>query len=138
MNPPSRPRLSKNWALAAVLAAFPCTLSAKEPVRSLVKPELIGKIAPNRYLIPTNQVLTPAGRQVELPKMRPQALALSPDGKLLVATGKTSELVTIDPATGNILQRVALPGKNGGPPSKIEHPPNSRPTMALRLSLSPG
>jgi len=76
------------------LLFLPLVVVGKEPARSLVKPELIGKIAPNRYLIPTNQVLTPTGRQVELPKMRPQAIALSPDGKLLVVTGKTLVLST--------------------------------------------
>ena len=58
---------------------------------------------------PVNQLVTPAGMQVELPGMRPQALALSPDGKMLVTAGLTHELVAVDPATGKILQRVALP-----------------------------
>jgi DNA-binding beta-propeller fold protein YncE len=41
--------------------------------------------------------------------MRPQALALSPDGKLLVTAGKTNELVLVDPAAGVVVQRVRLP-----------------------------
>ncbi|MCI0334839.1 MAG: beta-propeller fold lactonase family protein [Planctomycetes bacterium] len=41
--------------------------------------------------------------------MRPQAVALSPDGELLVVSGKTSELAVIDPRQGSILQRVHLP-----------------------------
>ena len=41
--------------------------------------------------------------------MRPQALALSPDGRLLVTAGLTHDLVVLDPATGKILQRVPLP-----------------------------
>jgi DNA-binding beta-propeller fold protein YncE len=41
--------------------------------------------------------------------MRPQALALSPDGKILATSGLTHELVALDPATGNIRQRVPLP-----------------------------
>jgi len=60
-------------------------------------------------ILPVNQVVTPLGRQLELPKLRPQALALSPDGRLLVVTGKTAELVVVDPATGGIRQRVLLP-----------------------------
>lgn len=60
-------------------------------------------------ITPVNQLVTPAGMQVELPGMRPQALALSPDGKMLVTAGLTHELVAVDPATGKILQRVALP-----------------------------
>ena len=38
---------------------------------------------------PVNQLVTPAGTQVELPGIRPNALALSPDGKLLVTAGLT-------------------------------------------------
>ena len=60
-------------------------------------------------ITPVNQIVTPAGTQVELPGMRPQALALSPDGKLLVTAGLTHELVVLEPAGGKILQRVVLP-----------------------------
>ena len=60
-------------------------------------------------ITPDNQIVTPAGTQVELPGIRPNALALSPDGKLLVTAGLTHELVVLDPATGKILQRVAFP-----------------------------
>jgi YVTN family beta-propeller protein len=41
--------------------------------------------------------------------MRPQAVALSPNGKLLVVSGKTSELVVIDPQAGTVRERVELP-----------------------------
>ena len=51
-----------------------------------------------------NQVVTPYGRQVDLPGMRPQAVALSPDGKILVTSGKTSELVVVDPVSGEVRQ----------------------------------
>jgi hypothetical protein len=53
---------------------------------------------------PVNQMLTPAGIWVPLPGMRPNALALSPDGKLLVTSGLLDKLLALDPATGNILQ----------------------------------
>ena len=62
-------------------------------------------------MTPVNQVLTPLGRQVDLPAMRPQALALSPDGRIVVTAGKTSELVVVDPVSGEILQKVALPNE---------------------------
>ena len=58
---------------------------------------------------PVNQVVTPVGTQVELPGMRPNALALSPDNKCLVTSGLKAELVIIDPATGKILQHVSMP-----------------------------
>jgi YVTN family beta-propeller protein len=71
-------------------------------------PETVGAAGPNRYVTPVGQVLTPAGHQVELPGLRPQALALSPNGKLLVTAGKASVLVVMDAATGKIRQRVPL------------------------------
>jgi len=74
--------------------------------------EPVGEISPQRYVTPVNQVLTPIGIQVELPGMRPQALALSPDGRQLVTSGKTQELVLIDPQTGEIRQKVALPSSD--------------------------
>ena len=40
---------------------------------------------------------------------RPQVLALSPDGKILVTSGKTHDLMVIDPNTQIILQKIALP-----------------------------
>jgi YVTN family beta-propeller protein len=58
---------------------------------------------------PVNQLVTPAGAQVELPGIRPNALALSPDAKLLVTAGLTHELIVVDPVTGKILQRVPFP-----------------------------
>ena len=58
---------------------------------------------------PVNQLVTPAGTQVELAGIRPYALALSPDGQLLVTSGIAHELVVVDPATGNVLQHVPLP-----------------------------
>ncbi len=41
--------------------------------------------------------------------MRPQALALSPDGKILATSGKTSDLIIIDPATWTNVQEIPLP-----------------------------
>src|SRR5712691_12835658 len=71
--------------------------------------EVVGRLSTNRLYTPVNQILMPAGLQVELPGLRPQALALSPDGKLLVTAGKTHELVVVAPASGQIRQRVQLP-----------------------------
>src|SRR5262245_7808305 len=45
--------------------------------------------------------------------MRPQALALSPDGNLLSTAGKTHELVVINPSTGEVSHRVPLPSEDG-------------------------
>src|SRR6059058_1538946 len=72
--------------------------------------ETVGR-KPGRIVLPVNQTVTPIGIQVELPGLRPQGLALSPDGRILVTSGKTSELIVVDPASGAILQRVTLPNE---------------------------
>src|SRR3954471_19252900 len=74
--------------------------------------ELVGIAEAGRIITPVNQVLTPYGRMVNLPGLRPQGIALSPDGKLLVTAGKTSELIVIDPVSNEIRQRVMLPRNN--------------------------
>lgn len=86
---------------------------------------------------PVNQRVTPAGTQVELPHMRPNALALSPDGKLLVAAGLTNEqtIVVISPATGKILQRVPFPrGKAEAENASATGMPKSDKTAQLSLT----
>ena len=92
--------------LAGLLAG--CSLAGRKPIGRLSPPNAVGRVAANRYVTPTGQWLTPAGRQVELPGVRPQALALSPDGRLLATSGKTNQLVLIDAATGQILQKISL------------------------------
>jgi YVTN family beta-propeller protein len=80
--------------------------------RTRSRTDPVGQVSKNRYIMPTSQILTPAGQQVYVPGLRPQALALSPDGELLVTSGKNNQLYVIDPATGDILQKVAMPGDN--------------------------
>lgn len=63
----------------------------------------------NTFETPVNQLVTPAGTLVELPGMRPNALALSPDSRLLVTSGLKPELVVLDANQGAVLQEVALP-----------------------------
>jgi DNA-binding beta-propeller fold protein YncE len=73
-----------------------------------VNADQVGRIGQDRFTTPTGQLLTPSGLQIELPGMRPQVLALSPDGKLLATAGKTTTLVLLDPATGERVQNVPL------------------------------
>ena len=72
-----------------------------------------------RHITPDNHVLTPAGIQVELPGLRPNAVALSPDGQLLVAAGTAARLVCVDPGTGRIRQEVALPAEDQVAPAAV-------------------
>ena len=90
--------------------------------------EAVGRAADGRTVTPVNQVLTPAGRQVELPGLRPQVLALSPDGGLLVTSGKTHEVVVVDPATGAITGRVHPPADDvTRPPADADTARNLKP-----------
>ncbi len=92
----------------AVGLAFASAM-AQAPHDSLDWSETVGRAGGDRVVLPVNQVITPAGKQIELHGLRPQVLALSPDGKILVTSGKTHDLVVIDPETGLIQQKVTLP-----------------------------
>lgn len=96
---------------------MPGCRSADKPRGEFSTTATVGQLGTNRWYTPANQILTPAGRQVELPGLRPQAIALSPDGKLLVTAGKTKELVVVNPATGEIRQRVLLPSEKDQDPA---------------------
>ncbi|MEX2306004.1 MAG: bifunctional YncE family protein/alkaline phosphatase family protein [Pirellulales bacterium] len=100
--------ISPLWCSAQLGAQVDTSLSDKEKV---------GRADDGRIITPVNQILTPYGRNIDLPGMRPQAVALSPNGKLLVTSGKSSELVVIDPAEAAIRQRVKLPSDTLAPPS---------------------
>ncbi|MBC7349769.1 MAG: bifunctional YncE family protein/alkaline phosphatase family protein [Candidatus Aminicenantes bacterium] len=69
-----------------------------------------------RMVVPVNQVVEPYGQQVQLPGLRPQGLALSPDGKLVAVSGKSSELVIIDPVDLRVKQKVPLPSESQNEP----------------------
>jgi YVTN family beta-propeller protein len=74
----------------------------------------------NGYETPVNQFLSPTGTQVQLPGVRPNALAISPDGKRLVVSGLKAELLVLDPAGGRTLQKVPMPAsEQTAPPSSV-------------------
>lgn len=105
------------WSLI-ILVVLSVTLASvlvgcsSEKTLALDKSLPMGRVSENHYLVPTGQILTPAGQQINLPGMRPQALALSPDGGLLVTSGENNQLYVIDPASGDIIQKVGMPGNN--------------------------
>ncbi len=110
------------FSLCLVVAAWSgCT---NGPELDSTAEEAVGRHDPNRTVTPVNQVLTPYGTQIELPKMRPQAVALSPNGKLLAVSGKTSEVLIVDPRTGRILQHVDLPSADVNEPEPDVVSPN--------------
>lgn len=98
-------------------------LIAQEPSIESTR-DLVGRSREDYLVTPVNQLLTPVGRQVELAGMRPQALALSPDGRLLVVSGKTHEIVVLDPEKGEVRQRVELPSDAQSEPAPAVPSPN--------------
>ncbi|MGA3266997.1 MAG: alkaline phosphatase family protein [Verrucomicrobiota bacterium] len=90
---------------------------------------------------PVNQRVTPAGARVELPGIRPNALALSPDDKMLVTAGLTQELIVVDAATGRISQRIPFPSDQAraqtAGPSKILSPDGKAQLSFTGLTFSP-
>ncbi|HXF10392.1 MAG TPA: bifunctional YncE family protein/alkaline phosphatase family protein, partial [Desulfuromonadaceae bacterium] len=89
----------------------------------------------NGLMTPVNQRVTPAGTQVVLPGVRPNALALSPDNQILVTAGLTHELIVIDPGTGRILQHVALPSDRALEPAPVA-PEILNPDAKAQLSFT--
>ncbi len=138
---------SMNWSglgnkvfiitLAAALLAGAPLVSAEDFDATM---ETVGR-QPNSLVTPVNQRLTPAGTTLELPGLRPQALALSPDGRLLVTSGITPELVLVNPATGLVTGRIAFPTGNassGRPVSPEILHPTAKPQLSFTgLTFSP-
>ena len=90
----------------------------------------------NGSLLPTQQLITPAGTQVELPGMRPQAIALSPDGRLLATSGMNHELVLVDPTTGKVVQRVPIPADHHAASTEPGSANNLKPSNTPQLSYT--
>ncbi|MEN8193357.1 MAG: bifunctional YncE family protein/alkaline phosphatase family protein [Bacteroidota bacterium] len=85
-----------------------CTVKTGE--RSDSNAKLVGQQPDGSILVPTNQLLRPAGYQIKF-QGRPVDLDLSPDGKWLAVLNKNSlELIRVKDRT--IIQR--LPIKHGG------------------------
>ncbi len=108
--------ISAGVMLAVLLFVSAACHAAQPNFGEVSTKSAVGWLGTNRWYTPANQILTPVGLQVELPGMRPQAIALSPNGKLLVTAGKTHDLVVLDPATGKVLQRVPLPSDKASAP----------------------
>src|SRR5262245_63214250 len=72
----------------------------------------VGLQPDGRIVVPTNQILQPAGTQVTFPG-RPVDLLAIDGGRLLVAKNMR-DLAFIDPATGNVVQTLALPAAADG------------------------
>ncbi len=143
--------LLSSWAGVTLKSSIPCLLAvwvgfaanaADRTDDFDATTAIVGRSA-NGLVTPVNQLVTPAGTLVELPGLRPQALALSPDGKLLVTAGLTNEmkLIVIDPATGKISQHVPFPSDKAQEPvpvsAKILSPDEKAQLSFTGLAFSP-
>ena len=88
---------------------MPATWAQESP--TLNDDEQVGYAADGRIVTPVNQVLTPYGRQVDLPGMRPRRWRCLRTDRCIVTAGKTSELVVVDRSSGEIRKRVTLAGR---------------------------
>ena len=68
---------------------------------------VVGEVTVGRVVVPTNQVLTPAGRLLTFPG-RPTDLAMLQDQRTVVVKNLNS-LIVLDAETGTILQTLQLP-----------------------------
>ena len=92
-------------AAVAIIPASPGVADERDRLKVGLQPD-------GRIVVPTNQILQPAGTQVTFPG-RPVDLLAIENGKLLVAKNMR-DLVFIDPATGKIVQTLALPAAAKG------------------------
>lgn len=90
------------------ISSLPHTLPAEENSAPAAYDSLqVGPDAQGRIIVPTNQVLTPTGKQV-LFSGRPTDLALSPDGKWIALLDR-GHVAIIEPASGRIISRLPHP-----------------------------
>jgi YVTN family beta-propeller protein len=123
-------------ALAGMLAVFTGCVAGHRNPAPVPPSQKFTKSLLNSTL-PVNQELSPAGIQIQLPGLRPQALALSPDGRLLVASGNSHELLALDPASGRILQHVPLPTDIAtNPPVTVSSDAYLHPDLKAQLSFT--
>jgi YVTN family beta-propeller protein len=83
------------------------TKQEKVTIRPVGK-EQVGPSSDGRIVVPTNQVLQPAGKQVMFPG-RPNDIALSPDGRYLAVLSR-NEVLTINVETGAIVSTAKIGG----------------------------
>jgi YVTN family beta-propeller protein len=113
--------LLRRWRGAHLLwlAIFAVRCLAGDKVADPTLSEHVAHGSDGRVVTPVNQVVISAGQTVDLPGLRPQVLALSPDGRILVTSGKTNVIIVVDPQTGQILQSVPLPAEEQTAPAAV-------------------
>lgn len=132
------------WArtLAGTLTSVLCvgdaawSQSAPESEAALRDREWVGTSIDQSMVTPVNQRITPFGTLVPLPGLRPQVIAVSPDGRLGVLSGKTSQLVLFDPQSGELLERVPFPSDAQNTPPEPAAANNLKPDTGAIVSFT--
>jgi YVTN family beta-propeller protein len=107
----ARPEMQRipRWYCWLLLAWTVCCLARCPGLRADERNRLtVGLQKDGRIVVPTNQILKPAGIQVPFPG-RPVDLALAEDGRVVVVKNLNS-LIFIDAATGRVQETLYLPG----------------------------
>ncbi len=102
-------RLARMGFYCAMFVAVSCIVRAESTSATSPEPNPkapVGRQADGKIIVPTNQVLDPAGHQIEFPD-RPLDLWLSPEAKVL-AVKTQSGVLTIDTDKRKILKTVPL------------------------------
>jgi YVTN family beta-propeller protein len=119
-------------AAITVLLAATTALAQKTAPSSNSKPydqSQVGDADPQRIVVPTNQVLSPLGKQVGY-SGRPTDLALSPDGRRLAVLDR-NQVVMIDPVAGQVVAHA--PHKGGSSYAGIVFTPDGKRLLASNM-----
>ncbi len=116
-------------AVGFVLAALGVLSAAKEPnAVDLYDRSRVGPLADGRVIVPTNQILSPAGRQV-IVSGRPTDVALSPNKRWL-AVLNINEVQIVNIESGKIVSHLGL---KGGSYKGILFAPNGKRVFASSM-----
>ncbi len=118
-----------SWLVVAGVASAQQRLSAPAPKpASSYDASRVGNSDPDRIVVPTNQVLSPLGKQIAYDG-RPVDLALSPDGRRLAVLDRAAVLL-IDPESGEIVSRAV---HRGGSYAGIVFTPDGKRLLASSI-----
>ena len=101
------------WFAVAQAAADPAGIGAalKRGPEDFLEKAVVGPRGDGAYVVPTTQVVQPAGQTLEF-SGRPVDLAMSPDGGFLAIKNRM-DVVFVDVASRAIVQTLPLPNKAG-------------------------
>lgn len=118
-------------AALALCSAWTSDGNAQDPTN-----EPVGRTESSAAMTPVHQRITPYGISVDLPGIRPQAIAISPDGRIGITSGKTNKLVVFAPDTGEILNQVEMPSESRAVDASPDAANNLKPDNSALLSFT--